>query len=75
MKPIMKLMILNWLHVPFRCQLMIDNKSNSTKEISDIKSRRNSNVDSFQSVTENIAVMDYTELEPIHQNQQNENSN
>ena len=49
-----------------------DNVSNITK-ISDIRSRRHSNVDSFQSATENIEVMDYTKPEPIYENQQNEN--
>ena len=49
-----------------------DNKSNIMK-ISDIRSRRHSNVDSFQSVTENIEIMDYTEPEPIYENQENEN--
>ena len=48
-----------------------DNKSNIMK-ISDIRSRRHSNVDSFQSVTENIEIMDYTEPEPIYENQEND---
>ena len=50
-----------------------ENKSNITK-ISDIRSRRNSNVDSFQSVTRDIEIMNYTEPEPIYENQQNENA-
>ena len=49
-----------------------ESKSNITK-ISDIRSRRNSNVDSFQSALECIEVMDYTKPEPIYENQQNEN--
>ena len=51
----------------------IDDNEPNIKKISDIRSRRNFNTDSFQSVTENIEVMDYTEPEPIYENLQNEN--
>ena len=51
----------------------IDDNDSNIKKISDIRSRRNSNVDSFQSALENFEVMDYTEPEPIYENQQNEN--
>ena len=50
-----------------------DNDSN-IKKIADVKSSRNSNVDSFQSTLENFAVLDYTEpVEPIYENQTDEN--
>ena len=51
----------------------IDDNEPNIKKISDIRSRRNSNTDRFQSGTENIEVMDYTEPEPIYENLQNEN--
>ena len=51
----------------------IDDNEPNIKKISDIRLRRNSNTDSFQSVTENIEVMDYAEPKPLYENQQNEN--
>ena len=50
-----------------------DGNDSNIKKIVEVRSRRNSNVDSFQSTLENFEVLDYTEaVEPIYENQTDE---